>query len=161
MPLPCPSVITVNIFTASNNFIIIQYFARRMMAMMMSRNMYWNIYGGASSFSKANQQICMHVISEHFRVIANLKRINIVHNYTEISLSQCTRFVEFYYCCCLGLVNFINVVAYCFCPSWPAAFTQSGASTLADLCIILCTNLFPLFFTHLNRQLIHISSICI
>ena len=71
---------------------------------MMSRNMYWNIYGGASSFSKAKKQICMHFILEHFRVTANLKRINIVHNYTEISLSWCTRFGEFYYCCCLSLL---------------------------------------------------------
>ena len=34
-----------------------------------------------------------------------------------------------------GLVNFITAVAYHFCPSLPAAFTQPGASTLADLCI--------------------------
>ena len=88
----------------------------------------------------------MHVILEHFRVIANLKRFNIVHNYTEISLVGAP-----------GLVNFISIVAYRFCPSWPAALARSGASTLADL----CTNLFPLFFTHLNRQLIHFSSICI
>ena len=33
-----------------------------------------------------------------------------------------------------GLVNFITAVAYHFCPSLPAAFTQPGASTLADLC---------------------------
>ena len=35
-----------------------------------------------------------------------------------------------------GLVNFITAVAYHFCPSLPAAFTQPGASTLADLCIL-------------------------
>ena len=34
-----------------------------------------------------------------------------------------------------GLVNFITAVAYHFCSSLPAAFTQPGASTLADLCI--------------------------
>ena len=35
-----------------------------------------------------------------------------------------------------GLVNFIPGAAYHFCPSlsFPAAFTQPGASTLADLC---------------------------
>ena len=33
-----------------------------------------------------------------------------------------------------GLVNFIAAVAYHFFPSLPAAFTQPGASTLADLC---------------------------
>ena len=32
------------------------------------------------------------------------------------------------------LVNFITAVAYHFCPSLPAAFTQPGAPTLADLC---------------------------
>ena len=35
-----------------------------------------------------------------------------------------------------GLVNFIAAVAYHFFPSLPAAFTQPGASTLADLCIM-------------------------
>ena len=50
---------------------------------MMLRNMFWNIYGGAGSFSKANKQICMHVILEHFRVIANLKRIHIVYSVFE------------------------------------------------------------------------------
>ena len=34
-----------------------------------------------------------------------------------------------------GLVNFITAVAYHFCPSLPAAFTQPGALTLADLCM--------------------------
>ena len=34
-----------------------------------------------------------------------------------------------------GLENFIPAVAYHFCPSLPAVFTQPGASTLADLCI--------------------------
>ena len=34
-----------------------------------------------------------------------------------------------------GLVNIITAVAYHFCPSLPAAFTQPGASTLADLCM--------------------------
>ena len=34
-----------------------------------------------------------------------------------------------------GLENFITAVAYHFCPSLPASFTQPGASTLADLCI--------------------------
>ena len=33
-----------------------------------------------------------------------------------------------------GLVNFITALAYHFCPSLPAAFTQQVASTLADLC---------------------------
>ena len=33
-----------------------------------------------------------------------------------------------------GLVNFVAAVAHHFCPSLPAAFTQPGASTLADLC---------------------------
>ena len=33
-----------------------------------------------------------------------------------------------------GLVNFITAVAHHFCPSLPAAFTEPGASTLADLC---------------------------
>ena len=33
-----------------------------------------------------------------------------------------------------GLVNLIADVAYHFCPSLPAAFTQPGAATLADLC---------------------------
>ena len=33
-----------------------------------------------------------------------------------------------------GLVNFITAVAYHFCLSLPAAFTQPGALTLADLC---------------------------
>ena len=33
-----------------------------------------------------------------------------------------------------GLVNFITAVAYHLCPSLSAAFTQPGASTLADLC---------------------------
>ena len=33
-----------------------------------------------------------------------------------------------------GLVNFSSPVAYHLCPSLPAAFTQPGASTLADLC---------------------------
>ena len=36
--------------------------------------------------------------------------------------------------CAPGLVNFITAVAYHLCPSLPAAFTQPGASTLADLC---------------------------
>ena len=31
-----------------------------------------------------------------------------------------------------GLVNFITAVAYHFCPSLPTAFTQPGASTLAN-----------------------------
>ena len=31
-------------------------------------------------------------------------------------------------------MNFITAVAYHFCPSLSAAFTQPGASTLADLC---------------------------
>ena len=35
-----------------------------------------------------------------------------------------------------GLVNFITVVAYHLCPSLPEAFTQPGASTLADLCML-------------------------
>ena len=34
-----------------------------------------------------------------------------------------------------GLVNFITAVAYYFCPSSLAAFTQPSASTLADLCM--------------------------
>ena len=33
-----------------------------------------------------------------------------------------------------GLVNFTAADAYHLCPSLPAAFTQRGASTLADLC---------------------------
>ena len=33
-----------------------------------------------------------------------------------------------------GLVSFITAVAYHFRPSLPAAFTQPGTSTLADLC---------------------------
>ena len=33
-----------------------------------------------------------------------------------------------------GLLNFITTVDYHFCPSLPAAFTQPGAPTLADLC---------------------------
>ena len=33
-----------------------------------------------------------------------------------------------------GLVNFITAVAYHLCPSLPAAITQPGALTLADLC---------------------------
>ena len=35
-----------------------------------------------------------------------------------------------------GLVNYIIVVAYHFCPSLAAAFMQPGASTLADLCTV-------------------------
>ena len=31
-------------------------------------------------------------------------------------------------------MNFISAVEYHFCPSLPAAFTQPGASTLANLC---------------------------
>ena len=31
-------------------------------------------------------------------------------------------------------VNFISAVAYRFCLTWPAAFTQPGASTFDDLC---------------------------
>ena len=34
-----------------------------------------------------------------------------------------------------GLVNFVSAVAYHLCPSLPAALTQPGASTLADLSI--------------------------
>ena len=34
-----------------------------------------------------------------------------------------------------GLVNFVTAVAYHFCPSLPAAFTQPSASILTDLCI--------------------------
>ena len=37
-----------------------------------------------------------------------------------------------------GLVNFINAVAYHFCLSLPAAFTQPGRSLLADPCISMC-----------------------
>ena len=33
-----------------------------------------------------------------------------------------------------GLVNLLPAVAYHFCPSSPAFFTQPGASTLAELC---------------------------
>ena len=33
-----------------------------------------------------------------------------------------------------GLVNFITALAYHFCLNLPAAFTQPGAPTLADLC---------------------------
>ena len=33
-----------------------------------------------------------------------------------------------------GLVNFVTVVAYHFCPRLSAPFTQPGALTLADLC---------------------------
>ena len=33
-----------------------------------------------------------------------------------------------------GLVNFVPAVAYQLCSSLPAAFTQPGASTLANLC---------------------------
>ena len=36
-----------------------------------------------------------------------------------------------------ALVNFITAVAYHSCPSLPAAFTQPGASTLADLCNVI------------------------
>ena len=36
--------------------------------------------------------------------------------------------------CAPGLVNIIPAVAYHFCPTLPAAFTQPIASTLADLC---------------------------
>ena len=36
--------------------------------------------------------------------------------------------------CAPGLVNFTTALAYHFCRSLPAAFTQPGASTLADLC---------------------------
>ena len=36
--------------------------------------------------------------------------------------------------CAPGLGNFITAVAYHFCPTLPAAFTQHGASTLANLC---------------------------
>ena len=35
-----------------------------------------------------------------------------------------------------GLVNFITAVAYHFCLSLPAAFTQPGRSLLADPCIL-------------------------
>ena len=38
--------------------------------------------------------------------------------------------------------NFITAVAYHFCPSLPAAFTQPGASTLAELCTILLADRF-------------------
>ena len=43
-----------------------------------------------------------------------------------------------------GLVNFITPVAYHFCPSTPAAFTQPGASTLANLCIAALVWMFGL-----------------
>ena len=33
-----------------------------------------------------------------------------------------------------GLVNFITAVAYHFCPTLPAAFTQHGALPLANFC---------------------------
>ena len=33
-------------------------------------------------------------------------------------------------------MNFIIAVAYHFCPNLPGAFTQPGAPTLADLCIV-------------------------
>ena len=35
-----------------------------------------------------------------------------------------------------GLVNFITAVTYHFCLNLPAAFTQPGAPTLADLCTL-------------------------
>ena len=41
------------------------------------------------------------------------------------------------------MVNFITAVAYHFCPGLPAAFTQPGVSTLADLCTGHCQKLFP------------------
>ena len=39
-----------------------------------------------------------------------------------------------------GFVNFITAVAYHFCPSLPAAITQPGASTLADLCTLAASH---------------------
>ena len=36
-----------------------------------------------------------------------------------------------------GLTNFVTAVAYHFCPSLPAAFTQPGASILADFCTLV------------------------
>ena len=36
-----------------------------------------------------------------------------------------------------GSVNVVNAVAYHFCLNWPAAFTQPGASTSADLRTLL------------------------
>ena len=33
-----------------------------------------------------------------------------------------------------GFMNFITAAAHHFCPSLPAAFTQPGASTLANAC---------------------------
>ena len=33
-----------------------------------------------------------------------------------------------------GLVNFVPAIAYHYCLDLPAAFTQPGTSTLADLC---------------------------
>ena len=42
-----------------------------------------------------------------------------------------------------GLVNFITAVAYHFCPSLPAAFTQPGVHLSADPCSTLaCLHLY-------------------
>ena len=39
-----------------------------------------------------------------------------------------------------GLVNFVPAIAYHYCLDLPAAFTQPGTSTLADLCTRQSTN---------------------
>ena len=45
-----------------------------------------------------------------------------------------------------GLVSLITAVAYHFCLSLPAVFTQQGASSLADL----CTSVFGLLDTFVS-----------
>ena len=63
------------------------------------------------------------------------------------------------------MVNFITAVAYHFCPSLPAAFTQPGASTLAGLCslqsdmscVLFCVSLGQYPF---NSMIIPISRPC-
>ena len=47
-----------------------------------------------------------------------------------------------------GLVNFVTAVAYHLCPSLPAAFTQPGASTFADLCRSLHDHSLQSFLGH-------------
>ena len=69
------------------------------------------VYGKRPAWSAA--RVCFTLPSR--------RQCSLVEN-TEIGRRRCSRFGEFYYCCCLYLLH-----------SSPAAFTQPGASTLADL----------------------------
>ena len=98
------------------------------------------------------QQIVISGFQAGRKVGSEISKVKVSH--THESTFLCKSYTDLLKLIFPGLGNFVPAVAHHFCLNWPAAFTQPGASTLAE-------SVLPKSIAHIVGKLISFRNKCV